>query len=63
MKVNMDTDKIKSTRIFEYSNEEVEKMFKKDNSPKNYENTPILRPLTEDDKFPTVLLDSYYDSI
>ncbi len=49
-----------SSRTFNYSNEEVQKMFKRNNNENSYENSPTIRPLLETDIFSGTLLDSYY---
>ncbi len=48
-------------RTFNYSNQEVEKLFKGNKSINNYEKAPTIRPLLETDKFPEKILDSFYD--
>ncbi len=48
-------------RTFNYSSEEVQKMFKNSSNTNSYDQTPTIRPLLETDKFPETILESYYD--
>ncbi len=48
-------------RVFNFSPEEVKKMFKGNRKIDNYESIPIIRPVINTDKSPLKILDSYHN--